>query len=405
MSTRADELHRAYEELLAEERMDHTRAVRQHIIPAAVFDALVQENQDNLKMRPSFAHNTAVIPSQKGIERLDRLVTKYSPLLEDFKLLPKGWPRLDVLHFAFWKAFSYVPFTVLLDDLSALVKRAVRHVRHKGTFHHVVVLALPDGRVDKSSIWFNSWSWQHVPALRQVVDFVVPSMEAVRALLSHLESHPAWTATVLYLDDMAYSGSQMADFRGKQADADIEFYPIVAYQGESVDTNFYNFTNAQHYRQTMSTPVFTMGHWVKALRTEQGPLMVPGPLPTEDEVTMAMMAKLAGDAQTRPTFQYALRLYELFISACEFPAVVFEHKLADYASIKVHLFMQTEREPKEGMTESHERQLVQIGAGDLPVLETGSVAFYKTLIWRYKQAQLPDTTLLKGVYEVHHGML
>lgn len=396
MLSRADEIRRAYEELLADEPPLEFR--RHHVIPAAVFDAFVTENRANLLARPSMDQDTAIRPSDAGLKRMFNLVAKYSSYCE--VILPATWPRLDVLHFAFWKNFQYVSFQELLDKLMALVKHAITQVRLNKDPHHLVLLALPGSHVTKSGLWFNAWAWANVPELRATVDFIVPTMDAVHKLLSQLESHPAWTATVLYIDDMAYSGTQMAEFRGKQVDTGILFYPIVAYCGEKVDINHYYFTRGKDFPMTLTTPIFNMSHWVNGMLDARGEPMIPGPLPNEEQVNRVLLKLMA--RPKRHFTAFALTFYELFITAVDFPVIVFEHKAADYASIAVRLFMQVDAAPDE-QSELSDRQLITIGNSKLPLEETGSVAFYKKLAWTYKTAAISNARVLQSIFEVHYA--
>jgi hypothetical protein len=368
------------------------------VLTATLFDQLVNENIDNIKQRPSFERNTAVGLNKAGTTRLHRLVKEYSPVLA--KIVPEHWPRLDVLNHAFWRSFHYVPFQILLDDLLTLVSRALKYLK-RVPLRHVVMLALPRSHVDKSSLWFNCYAWAHNKKMRDTVDFIVPSMDSARTLMDRL---PNWTATVLYIDDMAYSGSQMADFRDTDTNMDgspIVFYPIVVYKGEKVDINNYNITE-QSLLPTLTTPLYTMRYWLTGIQLEPGTYLHPHPLPSQEEIATIMM-ELIADEITDPERTFALTFYELFITAVNFPAVVFEHKLADYASIAVRLFMQTPYAPGEkGWPE--DRQLVRIGKSNVAAREEGSWAFYKDLVWTFKAKKLNHARFLESVYFAHHGL-
>jgi hypothetical protein len=385
----------AYAALLAEDRVTPFARTKRHVLSAALMTRLVNENRALLDVRPSMAENTAVRYSDKGLARLENLVNRYSAPLQNFT--DGTWPTLMELHNAFELSRLYVPFETLLADLRGLVARAVDRIRElrKGG-QALICLALPDSRVDKSSIWFNAYLWANTD-LSQHIDFVVPSTIGVGRLLNLLG--PEWTAHVFYVDDMAYSGSQMAEFclgeagEGRDPDSRVTIHPLLAYTAQQVPRRFWGYTNGMiQFHPSLTIPVPEMGYWLqRATRS----------LPSSDnwqETLRDFIRNISGEEK------YMIQVYAQFVGAIGFPIVLFEHKLADFASIPVELFMQVLQDPNDPDALPVDNQLVQIGDDNLPMDHYGTSAFYKSLQWTYQGLALPSTDTLESMLHVHLGL-
>jgi hypothetical protein len=385
----------AYATLLAEDRNTPYITTKRHVLSAAVMTRLVDENRALLEARPSMAENTAVRYSDKGLARLRDLVNRYSAPLQNFT--DGTWPTLMELHNAFELSRMYVPFETLLADLRGLVARAVDRIRdlRKGG-QALICLALPDSRVDKSSIWFNAYLWANTD-LSQHIDFVVPSTIGVGRLLDLLG--PEWVGHVFYVDDMAYSGSQMAEFclgemgEGREPDTRVTIHPLLAYTAQGVPRRFMGFTNGMiQFQPSLTIPVPEMGYWL------QRPSRRLPALDDWQEDLRDFERSLSGPEK------HMVQVYAQFVAAVGFPIVLFEHKLADYASIPVELFMQVIQDPNNPDALPIDKQLVQIGDGNLPMGRYGTSAFYKSLRWTYQGLALSATNTLESMLHIHLGM-
>ncbi len=361
-----------------------------HVLSAAIFDRLVEENKDNLTRRPTDANRVAY--SEAGLARLKRICEE-NRLHETF--LRGDFP--DLIHFyrAFERARTYVPFERLCDDLVTLTDRAVKDLRRLGLEQTLVMLALPDSTVYKSSIWFDAHVWK-ASHLVDVVDLIIPGAPALQRVVDALATvvaSPFTRIIVLYVDDMAYSGSQLFDFTNalshiaRPGTLPVDVWPLVAYMSDAVPSNMLQFSGPDErvpVAQRMTTPVRTLRYWLRHFEIS----------PKEYRTEVAGLDDNFGLTDTKDMF---LRdLYVTFVEALDFPVIVFEHKLADDASLAIDLFKQEKAFPGESST-LLQRQLVAIGTGQR-VSGKGSEAFYRNLVWTYKQDELSDTGRLKLLY-------
>lgn len=361
-----------------------------HVLSPALFNRLVEENSANLTKGPTADNRVAY--SEPALARL-KLICDSNKLHRSF--VPSDLPDLADLYWAFEKARLYIPFQKLCDDLVALTDRAAQEIFRLGLETTLVMLALPGSTVEKSSIWFDAHVWKE-SFLVEIVDFIIPGEEALQRIIDALPVGPPFDRiVVLYVDDMAYSGSQFYDFSHLLARVDtkglsLEVWPLVAYMSDSVPLNMLRYSGGSGVgvpTPRMSTAVRTLRYWLRDFDY------------TKKATGEEIKALRDHFGSSDPKDIFLRDLWITFMEALDMPVVVFEHKLADYASISINLFDQKDYadpddDPAMGPLQ---RQLVTIGKGKL-VNMRGSEAFYKSQKWTYKKEVLPDTAKLVTLY-------
>ena len=330
-------LRQTYEELRRRQReriIFSKELMDWHIFPAHVMDKLVSENRENLEKRPDPLVD-AVRPLPESFDRLRRLAKEFDPVKTDLSIALWG-PSLAELYDAFLYSYKFVTFDELLGELEATVSHAVRVLlKERATNEDIVYfLALPNSRVDKSSIWFDSWAWLHVAELKELVDFVAPSMAAVRDYMEILREaaggEKRFQAKVLYIDDMAYSGMQAVDFLGRlrmkpaaATTTTLVFVPLLPYIAQKA-MNLFKETEIElaafsvKFQYFQCNVIATATDYLRAMHKE----------PYPHDILRNTIALLQEQHKENPKVLFLARLMYM-LGRTNFPAIVFEHKLAD----------------------------------------------------------------------------
>jgi hypothetical protein len=211
------------------------------MLPKKDFAALVEENIGNLSARPDPARGTQVLQNWRD---------------EDWeqKFEQEKDPDLRAKYFGIWKALRYVPFEdEFLPQFAHVVEEGLRLMLQDTPDPSTTLtcLALRGMRVSKSNMWFAAWAWAYIPQLRELVDFVIPSLHVLVFFMDHLPLAWRQRVNVLYLDDMMYSGTQFNGFRWSLNERErvhdvkklyarnqtdtfkIHIFPLIAYMGEA----------------------------------------------------------------------------------------------------------------------------------------------------------------------------
>lgn len=379
---RAEVLRHAY---------DASRITQAFIIPARVMDMFVRENASNVEKRPDASN--AVHPVPAAFDRLEQLVETYAPFLDG--MFSKSYASLRDLHTIFRHCYHYVPFETLLSELETSVTSAVQSLTKERTAneHIIYFLALPQSRLHKSSLWFNAYAWLHTN-IKDIVDFVAPSMAAVKrflALLDTMGTGTVYEAKVLYVDDMSYSGLQLSQFIDRERVVDpkrLTMVPLVPYLTNSARRHFLSEevslggtgTNFQFFQTNI---VSMPGDYIQAMEKKY---------PQRDIILQKKATTPADDKEVT----YALRLMSILAETKS--DIIFEHKMADYESVNWELFAQRFAAPGESGTSA--RALVTIGNGTQSIDPVGSKAFYTTLTWHFNATPISSSVPLANYTSV-----
>ena len=361
------------------------------MFPARNMDSFVAENHANIAARPDATNS--VQPSPAAFERLQGLAQKYGPLLFE-KVMPIGLlPDIEDLCKQFMFSYRYIPFDDVLSALEATVNHTVRVLSKEHSRDNdgrmLYFLALPNGQIRSSNLWFSSYAWAHT-GLKDLVDYIVPSMkEVVRflAIANDTNGGPPFHATVFYVDDMAYSGDQIWSFFHQKYSINVKhitFVPLVPFMTDKARA----LLQEQQVKGQISVRMFL----TDIVSTPDDYRVAMGAKEFDIDVDYVTTMFKYMDFNRLDDMKYCFHLLGLFHKALTYPSIIFEHKMADGISICWELFAQIEKAP--GETDTNPRALVTIGNGTQSITEDGSSAFYKTLKWYYKTQKLKDATPL-----------
>ncbi len=387
--------------------LETERTAETHVIPAAKMTEFLSYNQATLHDRPNPDTNQV----RWDREALARFRKQLEPHAESLThVLPEDWPSLMTLWNAYESQRIYIPFDEMLRQLTHVVYTVCyRALQAREENPNVLILlALPDNVVDKSYLWLILYCWDHVPLLRQTVDFIIPAMVVTRTMFGILNDKQ-WTGQVLYIDDMTYSGKQVQMFLTGDGDAydqeRILFTPCVGYATQRA----LDLCQGAYARDTfdMTVPyrtVRTPGEYLKTrdeittkVLDEFSRLPRRYRLPdtvAKDVIVQAFPTKVAPSDEQREALLLYYRLTQPML-----PVILFEHKLADSWSIS-HSFLYVLPEPE---------CLVRVGGKPATQAfsspENGSSAFYKGVEWffelRGERLRIPDATLIRSFFMFH----
>jgi hypothetical protein len=350
------------------------------IVPALNFSRLVRANTQRLHWREAedIFRVTGATPVKMNTEELHAWID------EEAKKPEFTFPVGRVYTELFEYNIQFVPWREFLQNFHKVVDNTIDDLRERRKAHPltITVLMLEPRAVAKSNAWLTGLVWSQLATL---VDFVVGNWNAAASILYLAEMIASGDASnelkdmlkairvdVIYIDDMIYSGSQASETAFEQ-------WPVFVPVGERHP--HYTFDRLKAYSQQLH--VFFVTPYIGTKGTET----------LTKEAVVANVGSLAfarGMTTVRgygenvaPYIQNLLKLYWIhdervkqalsILSAIKLPAIVFEHKLADGASISRYLF-------EEGY----------LGIG-LPVLATEQMPFYKKDSMRWVLGNNPDS--------------
>jgi hypothetical protein len=357
------------------------------IVPALNFSRLVRANTQRLHWREAedIFRVTGATPVKMNTEELHAWIDE-----EEKKQELRYFPVRAAYTELFERNIQFVPWREFLQNFHKVVDNAIVDLRHRRLAHPltITVLMLEPRAVAKSNAWLTGLVWNKLASL---VDFVVGNWNAAASILYLAEMTGSADASkeskdimlkaicvdVIYIDDMIYSGSQASETAFEQwhvstpvgeRHSDYTFERLKAYSQQLhmfFVTPFIGTKGAENLAKEAVVANVGSLAFARGMTTVRGYGENVGPY------IQNLLYRYSSILDER--VKQALRV----LSAITLPAIVFEHKLADAASISYHLFG-AEAEPND------------LGIG-LPFLATERMPFYKKPNMRWALTNNPDS--------------
>jgi hypothetical protein len=318
-------------------------------MPGHQFDAFCQENAANLKARPS--GDNQVTLNLANIQAL-RDATRAA-----------GHYVVANLGVAMESSIHYISFDAILKGL----ERAARHIAEaKPVTEHTlrIVIITADATTRKSSFWYTA----NVAHLLQA-DFITSAPNLV-SLADYADTYGFPLLQAILVDDVAFSGSQMAD----------EMVPFARYETLREHTSHIYILLAGATLRAKDTIRKAAQPMQPTIISGTGFIYTPSVMQCMAGMVGFKVTQSEGESDTAQAEKVLLDriplgkqdLWRPLTLNPLHPNIICEHKLADTMSINTDLLV-------DGIPDAGVGPLVNIGQRVYP--DVGSEAFYRSLEW------------------------